>query len=252
MTPDTGTTAGSVPPLPDSIPMQSLPQGYRAVVVGAGGAIGSALVAQLQQDPRCAAVLPLGRHTQPALDYRDDSSFERAAAWVATQGPIHLLIVASGMLHDPQGQPEKRLAQLDAAHMMASFQLNTVGPARILSCLLPLLERRAPAVVALLSAKVGSIGDNRLGGWVSYRASKAALNMVVRTVAIEAARTHPQAVLVALHPGTVQSPLSAPFQGARSARPADTAARELLAVLDGLTPADTGTFRSWDGAVLPW
>ena len=107
-------------------------------------------------------------------------------------------------------------------------------------------------MLAVLSAKVGSIGDNRLGGWYSYRASKAALNMVVKTAAIELARTHPQCVLAALHPGTVDSALSAPFRGAQIGRPAQDAARDLLAVLDHLTPEDSGGFWAYDGQRLPW
>ena len=116
----------------------------------------------------------------------------------------------------------------------------------------PLLAKGERSLLAVLSAKVGSIGDNRLGGWYSYRASKAALNMLLKTAAIEVARTHPQAVLAALHPGTVDSALSAPFRGTQIGRPAPDAARDLLAVLDTLQPADSGGFWAYDGQRLPW
>jgi NAD(P)-dependent dehydrogenase (short-subunit alcohol dehydrogenase family) len=135
--------------------------------------------------------------------------------------------------------------------MQATFQANTFGPALVLRHFAPLLAREH-AIMAMLSAKVGSIGDNRLGGWYSYRASKAALNMLVRTAAIEVARTQQNSVLVALHPGTVNSRLSRPFRGDTIGRPADVAAADMLRVLDTLTLADSGTFRSYDGAELPW
>lgn len=148
--------------------------------------------------------------------------------------------------------PERRLDQLNYAHMQALYRINAMGPALLLANFAPMLPRREPGVFAVLSAKVGSIADNRLGGWYSYRSSKAALNMIVRTASIELARTHPLAVLVALHPGTVSSALSGPFNGATIGRPADEAATDLLHVLDGLTPADTGNFYSYDGTRLPW
>lgn len=232
--------------------MHSLVPGYRALVLGASGALGSALADQLRADPRCAAVTALGRHTAPALDYHDPASLVRAAQAVRTQGPWHLVVVATGMLHGPTGGPEKRLADLRVDHLAASFAVNTVGPALALAHFSPQLARGQRSVFAVLSARVGSIGDNRLGGWYSYRASKAALNMVLKTAAIELARTHPQAVLAALHPGTVHSPLSAPFQGARNARPAPQAARDLLCVLDTLQPEDSGGLWAYDGQRLPW
>lgn len=156
------------------------------------------------------------------------------------------------MLHGPTGGPEKRLSDIDAQHMAASFAVNTVGPALALAHFASRLVRGERSVFAVLSAKVGSIGDNRLGGWYSYRASKAALNMVVKTAAIEMARTHPHAVIAAVHPGTVDSALSAPFRGAQIGRPAMEAARQVLAVLDGLTPDESGGFRAYDGQKLPW
>lgn len=232
--------------------MQSLPEGYRALVLGAAGAIGGALAERLRADPRCAAVRTLGRDTDPGIDFTAPDSVAEAAQALHPQQPWHLLIIATGMLQGPSGGPEKRLADLRAGHLAASFAINTIGPALALAHFTPLLARRERSLVAVLSARVGSIGDNRLGGWYGYRASKAALNMVLKTAAIEMARTHPQAVLAALHPGTVDSALSAPFRGARIGRPAQDAARDLLAVLDGLGPEDSGGFRAWDGQRLPW
>lgn len=232
--------------------MHSLAPGYRALVIGASGAIGAALVAQLQADPRCARVLALGRSSQPRLDFDDPPSIAAAAQAMHGRGPLHLVIVATGMLQGPSGTPEKRLSQLRHEHLAASFNTNAIGPALVLAHFAPLLAGDARSVLAVLSARVGSIDDNRLGGWYSYRASKAALNMVVKTAAIELIRTHPRAVLAALHPGTVDSPLSAPFGGARIGRPAERAATDLLAVLDALQPQDSGGFFAYDGQRIAW
>ena len=233
--------------------MQSLPTGYRALVIGASGAIGSALVAQLRADPRCGAVLTLSRSSTPVVDFDAPESLEQAAqALRVQQQPLHLIVIATGMLQGPTGKPEKRLADLQAAHLQASFNTNTIGPALAMAHFAPLLARGERSVLAVLSAKVGSIGDNRLGGWYSYRASKAALNMLVKTAAIELARSHPQAVVAALHPGTVTSPLSAPFAGAEIGRPADEAAREMLQVVDQLGAETSGHFWAYDGEQLPW
>jgi NAD(P)-dependent dehydrogenase (short-subunit alcohol dehydrogenase family) len=232
--------------------LPSLPQGYRAIVIGATGALGSALLAQLQADPRCAQAVGLGRHTTPAVDLDDEATIAQAAEQLKVQGPWHCIIHAAGMLHGPHGMPEKRMAQMNYAQMEATFRTNTFGPALVLAHFAPLLAKRERSLLAVLSAKVGSIGDNQLGGWYSYRASKAALNMLLKTASIEMARTHPQAVLVALHPGTVNSALSAPFNGAEIGRPAAEAAADLLRVLDRLGPAKTGGFHAYSGQELPW
>ena len=232
--------------------MHSLPTGYQALILGATGAIGGAIAAQLQADPRCAQVLALSRQSTPAIDFDKSDSIAAAAEALRPLGPWHLIVVATGMLSGPTGGPEKRLAELNATHMAASFATNTIGPALALAHFAPQLAKGERSLLAVLSAKVGSIGDNRLGGWYSYRASKAALNMLLKTAAIEVARTHPQAVLAALHPGTVNSALSAPFRGAEIGRPPTEAARDLLAVLDTLQPADSGGFWAYDGQRLPW
>ncbi|WP_310385740.1 SDR family NAD(P)-dependent oxidoreductase [Roseateles sp.] len=231
--------------------LSSMPDGYRALVVGAGGAIGAAFVQLLQSDPRCGLVLGLGRQTAPAMDLEQAASIAAAASQLTPRGPFHLIINAAGVLHTPEFMPEKQLSQLDPAQLLRTFTINTFGPALLLRYFSPLLDRRR-GVMAMLSAKVGSIEDNRLGGWYSYRASKAALNMLIKTAAIELRRSQAQTVLVALHPGTVSSALSAPFRGAEIGRPADVAAAEMLSVLDGLTPADSGQFLSYSGERLPW
>lgn len=232
--------------------MQSLPTGYQALILGATGAIGGAIAAQLSADPRCARLCTLSRQSAPAMDFEQPESIAAAAEALRPQGPWHLIVVATGMLSGPTGGPEKRLADLNATHLAASFATNTIGPALALAHFAPQLAKGERSLLAVLSAKVGSIGDNRLGGWYSYRASKAALNMLLKTAAIEVARTHPQAVLAALHPGTVDSALSAPFRGAQIGRPPTAAAQELLAVLDGLQPQDSGGFWAYDGQQLPW
>ena len=234
--------------------LNSLPEGYRALVIGAGGGIGRAFCKHLRADPRCARVQGVGRRQSPFVDFEDPASIESAAHALQDGHPWHLLIVASGVLHRPDLRPEKRLADLSAQAFSKVLTINTVGPALVLRHFIPLLARGAQArsLVGLVSAKVGSIGDNRLGGWTAYRASKAALNMVVKTTAIELARTHKALVLVALHPGTVRTALSEPFHGQAQARDPMEAAAQMLAVMDALQPEDTGSFRAYDGEVLPW
>lgn len=231
--------------------MNSLPSGYQALVIGAGGAIGSAFVAQLRADPRCGAVHGLGRSTDPPLDYARTESIAEAAARMRGHGPFHLVLVATGVLHTATARPEKRLADLSLEVLDEVFRINTFGPALVLRHFAPLLDRQR-SLMALLSARVGSIGDNRLGGWTSYRASKAALNMVVRTASIELARTHPGAVLAALHPGTVKSALSRPFRGDEIGRDPAEAAAAMLQALDALEAGDSGGFVAYDGQRLPW
>ena len=238
-------------PSPNAAAHIPWPAPFRALVIGAGGGIGAAFVEQLRADPRCAGVQTLGRGTTPALDYAHEGSVAEAAAALRGQAPWQLIVVASGVLHTPAVQPEKRLGELRLAAMEEIFRINTFGPALVLRHFAPLLDRQR-SVMALLSARVGSIGDNRLGGWYSYRASKAALNMLVKTAAIELRRTHPGAVLAALHPGTVSTALSRPFRGEEIGRPPGQAAQEMLRVLEGLSPQDSGGFFAFDGQPVPW
>ena len=231
--------------------MHSLPDQFHALVIGASGTIGAAFVDLLSSSPRCASVLGLHRHSSPRLDFTDENSVAEAAHALGSGRRFHLIINAAGLLHNDDFMPEKRLADLNYTQMQATFQANTFGPALVIRHFATLLAGER-AIMALLSAKVGSIGDNRLGGWYSYRASKAALNMMVKTAAIEVARNQKNSVLVALHPGTVSSRLSHPFGGDTVGRPARDAAADMLQVLDALTPADSGTFRSYNGTTLPW
>ncbi|CEL29540.1 SDR family NAD(P)-dependent oxidoreductase [Pseudomonas fluorescens] len=230
--------------------MDSLGDGYRALVIGASGTLGTAFCEQLEQDPRCAGVRALGRHTIPELDLERPETIASAATELATEAPYQLIVHAAGLLHREGIKPEKSLSAIEPEALQAVFQVNALGPAMVLRHFLPLLDPMG--AMAMLSAKVGSIGDNRLGGWYAYRASKAALNMLIKTAAIELARTRPQSRLLSLHPGTVVSGLSQPFRGASSARPADVAAAQLLTLIDQLTPADSGHFFAYDGERLPW
>lgn len=233
--------------------MQSLESGFRAVVVGASGAIGAAIADALASDPRAGAVLRLSR-AQTGLDLRDERSV--AAAAEAVDGEIDLLFVATGGLTIDGVGPEKALSQIAPDALLAQYALNAVGPALVLKHFSKRLPRRRRALVGALTAKVGSIGDNRMGGWYAYRAAKAAANQLVHTAAIELARSRPELVLAALHPGTVESPLSAPFRPAGAASAGvmtpDESARRLLGVLDGLGASDSGGFFAYDGERLPW
>ena len=225
-----------------------------ALVVGSRGAIATALVETLQSRHPEMKVLRLGRHSLPRLDLLDPDSIAACAATVADEGlPLRLLIDASGFLHGDGFMPEKSLRELDPAHLAHAFALNAIGPSLLMKHFLPLLPRTGRSVFASVSARVGSIGDNRLGGWYSYRASKAALNQLIRTAAIELRRTAPEAICVALHPGTVDSPLSAPFaKRGLQVRPPAVAAEALLSVLDRLQPGDSGGFFDHLGEPVPW
>jgi NAD(P)-dependent dehydrogenase (short-subunit alcohol dehydrogenase family) len=232
---------------------------HRAVVFGASGGIGGAIVAALLE--RGCARVHAGWRQPPlsadpriipfAFDLTDEPSIAAAAHQIAADGPPDFVFVATGMLHGGDGWgPEKSLRGLDGARMADIMAINTVGPALIAKHMLPLLPRKERGVFAALSARVGSIGDNRLGGWHSYRASKAALNMLIQNFAIEMTSRAPEAIIVGLHPGTVDSALSQPFQ--RGVAPEklfspEQSANYLLDVLDGLTPADSGGLFAWDG-----
>ena len=231
--------------------MKSFPSGFRALVIGSSGAIGSTFVSLLQAHPGCAGVDAIHRNSQPAIDFADEASIAAAAANLAGHAPYHLIINAAGLLHASGFMPEKRLASLNYDQMFETFRVNAFGPAMVLRHFSGLLDSQR-GVLAVLSAKVGSIEDNRLGGWYSYRASKAALNMLLKTAAIEVRRTRPNAVLVAMHPGTVDSALSRPYRGAEIGRTPLQAAADMLQVFDALTPADSGQFRAYDGSRLPW
>jgi NAD(P)-dependent dehydrogenase (short-subunit alcohol dehydrogenase family) len=228
----------------------------RALVVGAFGGLGSALVPQLDADARYTQIIAWSRSVSVVtgtkiranhIDLRDEATIAAAAR---SLGEVDLAIVATGLLHDGDLKPEKSWNSLDPSFMVRAFEINTVGPALIAKHVLPLLPRDRRAVFAALSARVGSIGDNRLGGWHSYRASKAALNQLIRCFSIELVAKRPLAICVGLHPGTVDTHLSKPYQ---AGLPKDKlfapeqSARQLLQVIDGLTPAHSGRVYDWAG-----
>lgn len=235
------------------------------LVIGASGAIGSAFCEQLRDRPGVTQVLGTARDPavlaagiRPlALDLAAPDSFADFAATVAEQADVlDAVLFCAGVLQDEALglRPEKRLADLDAQALQHSFAINAFAPVLLAAALAHLLPRRQPCLWANLSARVGSIEDNRMGGWYSYRASKAAQNMLTRTMAIELGRLHQSLVCVALHPGTVASPLSAPFRRRddRGVLEPAAAAAHLLEVIAGLSPADSGGFFAWDGAPIPF
>ena len=231
--------------------MHSLPEGYRALVFGASGAIGQAFVQALESDPRCAKVCGVSRQSSPGFDLFDEFSMVTCAQDLAAQGPFHLVLDATGALTLNGRGPEKRLDELDAAHLLHALQLNAVGPSLLIKHFLPLLASGERVIWGKLSARVGSIEDNHKGGWYGYRAAKAALNMLLQTASIEIARRRPLAVVAALQPGTVQSALSQPFVGQDGLHPNESAQR-LLATLDGLEPTGRAQFVDHQGQHIPW
>jgi NAD(P)-dependent dehydrogenase (short-subunit alcohol dehydrogenase family) len=222
-----------------------------AVVIGHRSTIGAAVLEQLRASGTYVEVIGFAR---PDLDLLDEVSIAAAAAAVAARdGELRHLFVATGLLHDEQQQPEKSWRALDPAALARSFAVNAIGPALIIKHFAPLLPRNGRAEVAFLSARAGSIGENSIGGWYGYRASKSALNQIVRSAAAELARGRREALCVALHPGHVESPLSAPFgAGGHTTFTAEQAASNLLAVLARLTPAESGGFFAYDGERIPF
>jgi NAD(P)-dependent dehydrogenase (short-subunit alcohol dehydrogenase family) len=243
---------------------RSFDQPMQVAIIGASGGIGRALtealaacddVARVLACSRSASVLEHAKVIRQAIDLEDEASIAEAARVAATPGELDLVIVATGVLHDRDLAPEKSWRALDGGALARSLRINAIGPALVAKHFLPLLARDRKSAFAALSARVGSIGDNQLGGWYAYRASKAALNQLIRTLAIELARRNPKAVCVGLHPGTVDTTLSAPFQSGVAEGKLFTptfAAASLLAVLDDLGPEDSGRLFAWDGEAIPF
>lgn len=228
------------------------PEGL-AIVIGHLGGIGAALTRRLEASGRYERVIGLGRRSEPRLDLTDETSIAVALDSAMTKGNIRLVIHAAGVLQDPSMTPEKSLAAIDPAAMARAFAVNATGPALVLKHITRHLPRTGRFVFVALSARVGSIGDNRLGGWYAYRASKAALNQLVRTASIELTRRNKDSLCIALHPGTVATGLSAPFRSeGPGVQDPDTAAGKLLAVLDALPAAATGGFFDAEGRSVPW
>ncbi|MGB5247463.1 MAG: SDR family NAD(P)-dependent oxidoreductase [Woeseia sp.] len=245
--------------------LQNFTHPARAAVIGASGGIGAAFVKELAADPTLEHIYALARTTarfhdarvtEHLLDFNSEASIEQAADRISQDGPLDLVVVATGILHrGDEIRPEKSLADVDAGQMADVLAINTIGPALVAKHFLPLLRADARTVFAVLSARVGSITDNRLGGWISYRASKAALNMVVKTLSVEQARKRPGALVVALHPGTVETGLSKPFTGRVDPQKLFSptrAAEQLLDVIDALPADASGGFFAWDGKTIPY
>ena len=232
-------------------------------IIGASGGIGNAFVKLLSNDST-HIVHALSRSDIKSdnknvhigkINFTDESSISAAAERVTQHFPLDLVIVASGVLHDTDMTPEKSLRDLSATNFERNFFANTIVPSLVAKHFLPKMQRNKRAVFAALSARVGSISDNRLGGWYAYRASKAALNMVIKTTSIEIARRQKQTIVVGLHPGTVATKLSEPFQ--KRVQPeklftADVAAKQLVDVLNNLSEADSGKIFAWDGSEVPY
>ena len=226
-----------------------------AVIIGASGGIGAALEAALIDEGGFDIVHGFARSRTGAqhIDIIDEGSIAAAAAIVASGPAPSLIIVATGLLHAGDHGPEKSLKDLDPAWLARNFAINAIGPAIVAKHFLPLMPRTGKSVFAVLSARVGSISDNKLGGWYGYRASKAALNMLVKTLAIEDKRRNDRGMVVALHPGTVDTALSRPFQGnVQPGRLFDTerAALQLLDVIEELRPPDSGRLFDFEGSEI--
>ena len=241
--------------------LHSFPERISALVVGASGGLGAAFTSQLLDCPRVDTVYAWSRRQVAprdtgligdTVDITDEAAIEAAAARL---GDVRLVIVATGLLHDAATglAPEKTWRDLDFHKLQRSFAINTIGPVLVAKHVLARFPRDKRAVFAAISARVGSISDNRFGGWYGYRASKAALNQMIRSLSIELGRSRGEAVCVGLHPGTVDTPLSEPFQGnvpGGGLFTPEHAASRLLTVIDGATPADSGNVFAYDGTII--
>ena len=259
----------------DTPPLAGLTAAAHVLVTGASSGIGLGLVRQLLANRHVATVTAVSRHASQSealaalsrettserlsildLDLVDEASIDALPAQLRERHPrLHLVINAAGVLHADNLRPERSIQQLTRAALDQVFALNAFAPILLARALMPMLDRDEGSVFASLSARVGSIGDNRLGGWYAYRASKAAQNQLIRTFAIELARRNPKACCLLLHPGTVDTPLSAPFQAnvpAEKLFSIERASRQLLNIIAGCTPADSGRFIAWDGSDIPW
>ncbi|MGI9220531.1 MAG: SDR family NAD(P)-dependent oxidoreductase [Woeseiaceae bacterium] len=244
--------------------LSTIRPGSNVVVVGATGGIGLSLCSHLAAHDSVKTVFALSRarfelsgEKYQAIDFDllDETSIVKAAEQVAAQAAPDLVIVATGFLHSDDVQPERSLRELEVDKLLTNFKINTIGPTMVAKHFLPIMRRDGRSVFAVLSARVGSIGDNRLGGWLSYRSSKAALNMSIATLAIEHRRRCPDGIVVSLHPGTVDTSLSQPFSSSVPAGKlfsVDLAARQLLQVIGGLDVDDSGGFFAWDGSPIPY
>ena len=239
--------------------LKSFKHPVKAAVFGASGGIGQAFVSHLKEAENVSQIYTFSRNAAAEtsdkalnffLDFGDEAGLKQAAEQIKEEGGLDLILVSTGILHDGEVQPEKSLKDFNAQNFSRLFAVNTTGPALMAKHFLPLLPRDGRGVFAALSARVSSISDNRLGGWTAYRASKAALNMVIKNAAIEMGRRYKEAVIVGLHPGTVDTELSRPFQSnvpEGKLFTTEYSAAQMLGVIDGLSPADSGKLFAWDG-----
>lgn len=241
-------------------------QNLRVIIIGAKGGIGTALVKALSQSDQVEHIYALSRsgsgsaHPSPKVtpldfDFTSDDSLANTADHLRQFGPFHLIIIATGFLHDTNISPEKSIKDLSFQGFEKNFMINAIGPAMTAKYFLPLLCRDQKTVFAALSARVSSLSDNRLGGWYAYRAAKAALNMVIKTLSIEYGRRFKHAVIIGLHPGTVDTKLSQPFQGnvpKDQLFSPDFCAEKLLHVIDQREPDESGLLFDWAGKQIPF
>lgn len=229
-----------------------LPENFSALVIGAHGALGGAFQAYLESEAACVSTVAVSRSTHHYFDLEDPSSLERLGRELKDNGPFHLIVDATGALTIDGLGPEKSLARLEPEALHRSFAINAIGPALLLRALSPLLGS-GDAIYAKLSARVGSISDNQKGGWYGYRASKAALNMLLQTAAIELQRRNPGLRVVALQPGTVRSRLSEPFQaGVPKLLEPDESVSGMMRAMMALEPKSGAHFIDYKGDEIPW
>lgn len=229
------------------------------IIIGSSGAIGSSFLKYYAEEDKSNVIYALSRSEvassssnihNVSIDIESDSSISNASSICSEAGPFDVIIVTTGMLSDENISPEKSLRHLNKESLDKIFSVNTVGPALIAKYFIPLLKKDTPSFLGFLSARVGSISDNRIGGWYSYRASKAALNMIIKSLSIEVTRNNPQSIIAGLHPGTVDSKLSKPFQGNVSEGKLftpDYSVLKMVEVISNLKPENSGNCFAWDG-----
>jgi NAD(P)-dependent dehydrogenase (short-subunit alcohol dehydrogenase family) len=224
-----------------------------AVVIGNSGSIGSAIEKELS-DQGFKNIIGFNRSSSPRLDLLNEETIAQSAQFIKDQNtPVSLVFDATGLLHDDNNMPEKTYKNIDQIFMRKNFEINVMGPALIMKYFLPLLDKEEKSIFASISAKVGSISDNRYGGWYSYRASKAALNQMIKTASIEMKMKNQKAICLAIHPGTVESKLSKPFQkNDLTIQSPQESASNIFKILTSSTSKDTGSFYNWDGKIIDW
>jgi NAD(P)-dependent dehydrogenase (short-subunit alcohol dehydrogenase family) len=224
-----------------------------AVVIGNSGSIGSAIEKELS-DQGFKNIIGFNRSSSPRLDLLNEETIAQSAQFIKDQNtPVSLVFDATGLLHDDNNMPEKTYKNIDQIFMRKNFEINVMGPALIMKYFLPLLDKEEKSIFASISAKVGSISDNRYGGWYSYRASKAALNQMIKTASIEMKMKNQNAICLAIHPGTVESKLSKPFQkNDLTIQSPQESASNIFKILTSSTSKDTGSFYNWDGKIIDW